>query len=82
MTAKLAVGHSQTLEPVANWDLPTLAGAGALRSSTNDLLTFLAAILGYTNTPLAPAMAAMTTVLRPTGVPELEVALGWHIFCA
>ena len=45
--ARLAAGHSATLEPVPNWDLPTLAGAGALRSSTNDLLTFLAANLGY-----------------------------------
>ncbi len=82
MAARFAVGHSPTLQPVANWDLPTLAGAGALRSSTNDLLMFLAATLGYSNTPLGPAMAAMTSVRRPTGVPELEVALGWHIFTA
>jgi hypothetical protein len=26
------------------WDIPTLAGAGALRSSANDLLTLLAAV--------------------------------------
>jgi len=36
-----------------------LAGAGALRSSVNDMLTFLAANLGYVKSPLAPAMAAM-----------------------
>lgn len=80
MKARLAVGHNAGLEPVANWDLPTLAGAGALRSSANDLLTFLAANLGYTKTPLAPAMAAMLTVRRQTGIPNLEVALGWHVF--
>jgi hypothetical protein len=79
MKGRLAVGHSQTLQPVANWDLPTLAGAGALRSTANDLLTFLAATLGYTDSPLAPALAAMTATRRPTGIQGLDIALGWHI---
>ena len=79
MKARLAAGHNQGLEPVANWELPTLAGAGALRSTANDLLNFLAANLGYTKSSLAPAMAAMLTVRRPTGMPNVEVALGWHI---
>ncbi len=80
MTARLAVGHNQGLEPVENWDLPTLAGAGALRSTANDMLTFLAANLGYTKSPLTPAMAEMLKVRRPTGQPGLEIALGWHIY--
>jgi D-alanyl-D-alanine-carboxypeptidase/D-alanyl-D-alanine-endopeptidase len=63
-----------------NWDTPSLAGAGALRSTANDLLTFLAANLGYTKSPLAPAMAAMLRVRRPTDEPGVEIALGWHIF--
>src|SRR5499427_8690410 len=79
LKARLAVGHSPALQPVANWDLPTLAGAGALRSTTNDLLTFLAANLGYTTSPLAPAMAAMLAVRRPTPAANLSVALGWHV---
>lgn len=79
MKARLAVGHNQGLESVANWDLPTLAGAGALRSTANDMLTFLAANLGYAKSPLASAMAAMLKVRRPTGQPNLEIALGWHI---
>jgi serine-type D-Ala-D-Ala carboxypeptidase/endopeptidase len=82
MKARLAVGHNQGLESVENWDLPTLAGAGALRSTANDMLTFLAANLGYVKSPLAPAMAAMLKVRRPTGQPGLEVALGWHIWTA
>lgn len=77
--ARLAVGHNAAMEPVENWDLPTLAGAGALRSTANDLLNFLAANLGYRKSPLAPAMAAMLKTRRPTGRPDLEVALGWHI---
>jgi D-alanyl-D-alanine-carboxypeptidase/D-alanyl-D-alanine-endopeptidase len=80
MKERLAVGHNQSMEDVANWDSPTLAGAVALRSTANDLLTFLAANLGYTKSPLTPAMAAMLNVRRPTGLPGLEIALGWHIF--
>jgi len=80
LKARLAMGHDDKLKTVANWDLPTLAGAGAIRSTANDMLTFLGANIGYMKTALAPAMAAMLTVRRPTGSPGLEVALAWHIF--
>ena len=79
MKARFAVGHDATMKPVSYWDLPTLAGAGALRSTASDLLTFIAANLGYVKSPLAPAMAAMLNVRRPTGAPGLEIGLGWHI---
>jgi D-alanyl-D-alanine-carboxypeptidase/D-alanyl-D-alanine-endopeptidase len=84
MKRRLAVGHQVVnLESVANWDFGApLAPAGAIRSSTNDLLKFLAANLGYTKTPLAAAMKAMLSVRRPTGAPNMEVALGWHTFTA
>ena len=80
MKARLAVGHNAALQPVENWDLPTLAGAGALRSTANDLLIFLAANLAYSKSPLAPAMDAMLKTRQPTGQAGLEIALGWHIF--
>ncbi len=79
MKNRFAVGHEATMQPVADWDLPTLAGAGALRSTGNDMLTLVAANLGDVKTPLAPAMAAMLAVRRPAGVPGMEVGLGWHI---
>jgi len=79
LKARLAVGHDPSMKRTANWDLPTLAGGGALRSTVNDMLTFVAANLGYTKTELAPAMADMLTVRRPTGTPDLEVALAWHV---
>src|SRR5262249_51173486 len=59
MKQRMAIGHRATLAPVASkdWDpAHALASAGALRSSTNDMLTFLEAFLGYKNSPLAPAM--------------------------
>lgn len=76
---RLATGHNSRRERVPNWDLPTLAGAGAIRSTANDLLTFLAANLGTMKSPLAPAMESMLRARRPTTTPNTEVGLAWHI---
>src|SRR5207249_8760381 len=35
LNARLAAGHNDALTPVPNWDIPTLAGAGAFRSTAN-----------------------------------------------
>jgi CubicO group peptidase (beta-lactamase class C family) len=77
MQSHLAVGHQGTAV-VENWDIPTLAGAGAIRSSTADMLRFLSANLGYTETTLQPAME-MTHKARHNKVGSMEVGLGWHI---
>jgi len=78
MHQRMATGHNAMLAPVANSDLPTpLAGAGALRSSPNDMLTFLEALLGYRESPLAPAMKAMLEVRRPAG--QIKIGLAWLI---
>lgn len=79
MKARLAVGHNAKLAAVPNWDFQALAGAGALRSTANDMLTFLEANLGYTESPLAPAMAALLKVRKSTTAPGLEQALGWQV---
>jgi serine-type D-Ala-D-Ala carboxypeptidase/endopeptidase len=73
MKARLASGHNGKLERVALWDLTTLSGAGALRSTAIDMLTFLEANLGYSESPLGPAMLR---IHRPTG---LEGPIGWQI---
>ena len=78
MKAQLAPGHSPALDPVPLWDLPALAGAGALRSTANDMLTFLEAALGYRASPFGPAFAAMTATRRPAA-PQMGVGLGWLI---
>ncbi len=76
----LAHGYDAELKPVKNWDLDALAGAGAIRSSANDMLKFFAANLGLVETPLAPAMHRMRTVRKDTGMPNVEIAMAWHIF--
>jgi CubicO group peptidase (beta-lactamase class C family) len=79
MKARLATGHDRLLKPTKGWDLPTLAGAGAIRSSANDMLTFLAAAMDYGQSPLRVAMKAMLQNRAPAGAPNMEIGLGWHI---
>jgi CubicO group peptidase (beta-lactamase class C family) len=76
---RFATGHNVALQRTEAWDLPTLAGAGALRSTANDLITFLAANLRYVNSPLTPAVESMLKVRRPIGTPGADSALGWQI---
>jgi CubicO group peptidase (beta-lactamase class C family) len=82
MRARLAFGHGPRLEPAPNWDLPTLAGAGALRSPASDMLTFVAAASGQASTPLDKAFALMRSDRRPTTSAGLEIGLAWHILTA
>jgi D-alanyl-D-alanine-carboxypeptidase/D-alanyl-D-alanine-endopeptidase len=77
---RLARGHNAVLAPVANWDFDALAGAGALRSTANDMLKFLAAAMDLTDTPLKPAYHRMLSVKHDTGIPNLDIAMAWHIF--
>ena len=79
MQARIAQGHNARLERTPNWDLSAFEAAGALRSTTNDMLTFLAVPLGYQESPLAKAFAAMYSPRHPTGMGPVEIALGWHV---
>ena len=56
----------------------TLAGAGGLRCSADDLLTLLAAELGHVDTPLKAAMADQLAPRRIVG-GDVQMALGWHV---
>ena len=75
---RLAPGHDASGAPAKNWDLPTLAGAGALRSTVNDLLKFLSANLELVPTNLAPVMRLAQQPQRDAGA-QMKVGLGWHI---
>lgn len=54
--ARFAIGYSESEKPVKPWDLPTLSGAGALRSTASDLLTLLAANLHVEQSVIATAI--------------------------
>ena len=82
MKSHLAPGHSASGNIVANWDLPTLAGAGALRSTANDLLKFLAANLDSTSSPLGRVLATTHFVRRDVDGAQMRIGLNWHILTA
>lgn len=74
MQEHLALGHDDAGKVVSNWDIPTFAGAGAIRSTTTDMLRFVAANLQTDRGPLGKAMAfaLKAEILSPyVGVYEL-----------
>jgi serine-type D-Ala-D-Ala carboxypeptidase/endopeptidase len=86
MKAQLAIGHDAQGKPTALWDLPTLAGAGALRSNMHDMLTFLDANIGEPRSDLERAMRVSHRpyadhVALPTLVAgqPIGVGLAWHV---
>lgn len=50
---RLATGHSRRGKPVADWQLPAMPAAGALRSTAADLVTFIRSHLHPDRSPLA-----------------------------
>jgi D-alanyl-D-alanine-carboxypeptidase/D-alanyl-D-alanine-endopeptidase len=79
MRDRLATGHTLTGDRAANWDIPTLAGAGALRSTVNDMMKFLAANLEAGKGDLSKALGETHPARRTAGTPEMSIGLGWHI---
>jgi CubicO group peptidase (beta-lactamase class C family) len=74
----MAAGHDQQGNVVPLWDLPTLAGAGALRSDIGDMLTFLAANTGPPESQLERSMRDSHEVRKVVNA-ELGIGLNWHV---
>jgi CubicO group peptidase (beta-lactamase class C family) len=70
----LVQGHTFSGRPAHAWDLAQLAGAGGLRSTASDLLTFLALHAPGAAGPLA--QAAADTRVRRKDVHKVGVGLG------
>ena len=79
MRERLALGHDENGAAVSNWDIPGLAGAGALRSTVNDMLRYLQANVDPSHTTLAPAIEMAHTKRYDTDNPSLSLGLAWHI---
>ncbi len=61
------------------WDIPTLAGAGAIRSTPRDLLRWVALNAGIEKCPLTAAMERTHKPRGKRGPRGSQVALGWMI---
>ena len=75
---RAASGHTRRGRPTGDWNMGALAGAGALRSSTRDLLIFLGAHLAPETTRLAAPIRAVLAPRARIGRP-LWIGLGWHV---
>ena len=76
MRAHLAPGHDGTGKVTKNWDLDALAGAGALRSTANDMLRYLKANMAIDQSPLAAAMKLAQQPRRDMA-KTLRIGLAW-----
>jgi serine-type D-Ala-D-Ala carboxypeptidase/endopeptidase len=70
-----AEGHAFRRRPAPNWHLDGLAGAGALRSTARDLLSYLRAQLQPDQTPVAEAIRLTQVPLEPAA--RTTIGLGW-----
>jgi CubicO group peptidase (beta-lactamase class C family) len=84
LTKRFVAGHGANNAPQRAWDLDALAGAGALRSTVPDMLTFLEAQLHPERvkgrTPEAktlPAAIAASHEIRGEVGPGMHIALNW-----
>jgi len=77
MNKNLAKGHSKGIE-VSNWDFPTLAGAGAIRSTVVDILKYIKANIGNEKTELYSAMQ-LSHQETHTRKDKMKIGLGWII---
>jgi serine-type D-Ala-D-Ala carboxypeptidase/endopeptidase len=75
MRSHLALGHDEAGQVVANWDIPALAGAGAIRSTADDMLKFLAANLHPERGALQQAMAFAHKERASAG--NMGIGLNW-----
>jgi len=75
---RLAAPHDSDLEPARNWDLPALAGAGALRSTCRDMLAFARASLAPPDGPLGRALGRAQVERLSIGGGQ-AMGLGWHV---
>jgi len=76
--ARTAVGHDGRGEVVPYWSFAALDGAGALRSTADDMLTYLAAQCGQLDSPLKGAIAA-SQVKRSPAFGVMHIGLAWLI---
>ncbi|HET6681210.1 MAG TPA: serine hydrolase [Gemmatimonadaceae bacterium] len=82
MRSRMVAGHDADGTVVPPWDLPTLAGAGALRSTVQDMLIWMRAQRDTSHGPLAAAIALTQHRHRDGPDARTSMGLGWHLIAA
>jgi serine-type D-Ala-D-Ala carboxypeptidase/endopeptidase len=79
LLTRMARGHSAGGESVKNWDLPTLAGAGGLRSTADDMMKFMEAQLAASGDGVLHSLRMSRAIQREGEWATPAMALGWHV---
>jgi serine-type D-Ala-D-Ala carboxypeptidase/endopeptidase len=79
LTRRAAIGHSRQGNAAPNWTFAALAGCGALRSTANDLLKFVAANLAPPSDALRRALLSMHAPRHALSTPDGDIGLAWHV---
>jgi len=84
LAKRFVTGHDENNKPAHAWDLDALAGAGALRSTAADMLTFLEAQLHpdrikgrSAEARTLPAAIAASHEVRGESGPGMHIGLNW-----
>lgn len=78
LSARRVEGHDAKGNATSHWDLPALAGAGALQSTARDMARYLRANISAPEGQLGPAILKSREP-RARISRTLQVGLGWHI---
>ena len=84
-TRRLAQGYTSAdgkLAPAKPWTWrasPVLAGCGALRSSAREMIRYVAANAGLTESKLSPALIDSHAERAEAGSAQMGIGLGWLI---
>jgi CubicO group peptidase (beta-lactamase class C family) len=82
LRARLAAPRSMHGRRTSNWDLPSLAGAGGIRSTAADMLTFFAAnLVAERSTDPVPLGEALRLAhqVRAEAAPFGQIGMAWII---
>ena len=83
---RFAQGHNESGTPTPPWHIPALGGAGAIRSTTADMLAYVRAYLTASDTTaLDRALHRAMTPIADTDLGDAErfagtqIGYGWHV---
>lgn len=71
-------GYNSSHRPVREWDFAALAGAGAIRSTAGDMLTYLEAQMHPEKAPALASALTQSHQLHAEGFPGSRIALAWY----
>lgn len=82
--SRLVQGYDRSGRPASPWHFGPLAGAGALRSTATDMLSYLQAHRAALATPPSESVLhrAMRRAVSPratAGTPDTQIGMAWHV---